>query len=62
MKDSPYWVASTPDEMDALIRQATPESARENCKEILRFYGACESGQAARTIARIIISKMEESK
>ncbi len=62
MKDSPYWVASTPEQMDALIQETTPESARENCEAILRFYGECESGHAARRIAEIIISKMEEGK
>ena len=62
MKASPYWVASTPEEMDALIRNTTPESARENCEAILRFYGECESGHAAQTIAELIITKMEEGK
>lgn len=62
MADSPYWVASTPEEMDALIENTTAESARENCEEILRFYGECESGHAARSIAEYIVSRMEEGK
>ena len=62
MADSPYWVASTPEEMDALIQNTNPASARENCEAILRFYGTCESGHAARSIAETILSKMEEGK
>lgn len=60
MADSPYWVASTPDEMDALIRATTAQAARENCDDILRFYGTAESGHAARSVAEYIVSKMEE--
>ncbi|MBQ3574737.1 MAG: CDP-glycerol glycerophosphotransferase family protein [Clostridia bacterium] len=62
MADSPYWVASSPEEMDELIRNTTPEAASENCEAILRFYGECESGHAAQTIAELIITKMEEGK
>ena len=60
MSESPYWVASTPDEMDDLIQNTTPESARENCEAILRFYGEAETGHAARSVAEYIVSKMEE--
>ena len=59
MKDSPYWVADTPEEMDALIRATTPERARENCDAILRFYGEAETGHAAQSVAEYIISKLE---
>ena len=58
MKDSPYWVAATPGEMDALIRATTPERARENCDAILRFYGEAETGHAAQSVAEYIISKL----
>lgn len=62
MKDSPYWVASTPEEMDALIRATTPERARENCDAILRFYGEAETGHAAQSIAEYIASKLEPTR
>ncbi|MBQ8507698.1 MAG: CDP-glycerol glycerophosphotransferase family protein [Clostridia bacterium] len=62
MAESPYWVASTPEEMDALIRNTTPESAKENCEAILRFYGEAETGHAARSVAEYIVSKMENVK
>lgn len=59
MKDSPYWVASTPDEMDALIEASTPERAKENCNAILEFYGEAETGHAAQSIAEYIVDKLD---
>ena len=59
VKDSPYWIATTPEELDALIEQTTPEGARANCDEILRFYGEAETGHAARSVAEYIASKLE---
>ena len=58
MKDSPYWVASTPEELDGLIEACTPERARENCDAILRFYGEVETGHAAQSIAEYIIDQL----
>ena len=58
MSDSPYWVAATQDELDALIRQTTPERARENCDAILRFYGEAETGHASQSIAEYIVAKL----
>jgi len=59
MEDSPYWVASTPDEMDQLIQNCTPERAKQNCDAILKFYGEAETGHAAESIAKYIIEKLE---
>lgn len=59
VKDSPYWIASDPEGMDALIRAYTPERAKENCDAILRFYGEAETGHAAQSIAEYIIDKLE---
>ena len=59
IEDSPYWVASTPEEMDRLIQSCTPERARENCDAILKFYGEAETGHAAQSIAEYIIEKLE---
>jgi len=62
MKDSPYWVASNPDELDKLIENTTPEAARENCDAILRFYGEAETGHAARSVAEYIVDKLKPVK
>lgn len=62
MKDSPYWVASTPEELDRLIEETTPERAKENCDAILRFYGECETGHAAQTVAEYIAAQLKPKK
>ena len=59
MKDSPYWVADTPEAMDALIMRCTPEAARENCDAILKFYGEAETGHAAQSVAQYIADKLK---
>ena len=56
--DTPYWCARTPSELDTLIRQTTPEKARENCQEILEYYGTHETGSASEEAARYICSKL----
>ena len=58
VKDSPYWIATTPEELDALIYATTPERAAKNCDEILKFYGEAETGHAAQSVAEYIISKL----
>ena len=58
MADSPYWVATTQEEMEQLIAGYTPDGARENCEAILRFYGEAETGHAAQSIAEYIIDKL----
>ena len=59
MEDSPYWVASTPEELDRLIEATTPEKAEKNCDDILEFYGTNETGQSARLVAEYIVSKLD---
>jgi len=56
---SPYWVASTPDELDRLIENTTAENARENCEAILDFYGTNETGESAKLVAEYIVSKLD---
>lgn len=59
--DTPYWCARTPVELEALIRQTTPEKARENCREVLEYYGTHETGNASEEAARYICSKLDSS-
>lgn len=58
--DTPYWCARTPAEMDALIRQTTPEKARENCREILDYYGTHETGKATEAAASYICDILDK--
>ena len=57
--DTPYWCAKTPFELDALIRRTTPERAARNCREILEYYGAHESGAASERAADYICARLD---
>lgn len=56
--DTPFHCARTPTELDALIRETTPEAARENCRAVLEFFGARETGRAAEAAAWYISEKL----
>ena len=57
--DTPFWRAESPEELDALIRSTTPESAWENCRAVLDYYGAHESGRASEIVAEYIARKLK---
>ncbi len=54
MEDSPYFIAESQEGLEAILSDMTEEKAKENCKKILEFYGDCETGHAAETVAKII--------
>lgn len=58
ISDSPYLVAEDQQELEAIIAGLTPEKAAENCRQILEFYGDCETGHAAQSVAKIILDWM----
>jgi len=58
-RDTPYWCAKSPRELDDLIRKTTPRKARENCLEVLRFYDTHETGRAAEAAARYICAVLD---
>ena len=47
-------------QLEQIIGQLTPEAAAENCEAILRFYGDCETGHAAESVANIIKNWIEK--
>jgi len=57
--DTPYMCAKTPEELDALIRQTTPEIAAFNCREVLEYYGAHETGRASEASAEYICRQLD---
>ena len=57
--DTPYRCARTQAELERLIRSATPESAAENCRAVLDFYGAHETGRAADAAAQYICNQLD---
>lgn len=54
IEDSPYFVAENQTELETILMEMTEEKAKENCQKILAFYGDCETGHAAQTVAQII--------
>ena len=59
MSDYDYWIAHTPEELDALIEQTTPERAAENCDRIIAFYDMAETGRSTEATVDYIISKLQ---
>ena len=59
MSDYDYWIAHTPEELDHLIEQTTPERAAENCDKIIAFYGMAETGRSTEATVDYIISKLK---
>ncbi len=57
-EELPYWRATSPEALDELIEQTTPERARENCEEIIRFFGMYESGHAAEEAAKYLCTQL----
>ena len=58
MSDYDYWIAHTPEELDRLIEQTTPERAAENCDRLIAFYGMAETGRSTAATVDYIISKL----
>ena len=58
-RDTPYWCAMTPEELEALIHDTTPEGVRENCRAVLDFYGTHETGRASTIAADYICDLLD---
>jgi len=62
LKKSPFLIAQNQDELEKIINDLTPEKIKENCKNILEFYGAYETGHATEDICSVILQKLGEKK
>lgn len=62
LEKSPYWVAKNNDEAIKLIEELTPEKAKQNCREILKFYGSYEDGTACKQIYELILNNFNKKK
>lgn len=54
MEESPFWTAHSQEELEQIINQMNDESIKQNCEDILSFYGNKESGNASVVIADLI--------
>ena len=59
MSDYDYWIAHTPEELDALIERTTPERTAENCEKLIDFYGMHETGRSTEAAVKYIVSKLK---
>lgn len=55
IKQSPYYVAESQEELEMIINTHSDEEFKQNCLDVLKFYGDCESGHAAEEVANRII-------
>ena len=58
-RDTPYRCARTQEALEALIRSDTPERSADNCRAVLAFYGAHETGRAAEAAAQYICNQLD---
>lgn len=55
MKDSPFYIASSQNQLEVIINNFTYEEIKKNCQEILAFYGTYEIGNSSEIIAQRIL-------
>ena len=55
---SPFWVARDQASLEARLRGLSPEDAAENDREILRFFGAYETGSATEQAVSAILGHL----
>lgn len=59
---SPFMIAKSNEEILKLIMNFEQEIIQQNCKDLLNFYGATESGEASERVVEYIISKINSTK
>ena len=59
MKDGPFFVTETQEELLDLIKKTSHEEYAANCDKILDFYGTNETGKSAEAVAQRLIRFME---
>jgi len=55
---SPFLIAHSQAELEALIDETDAQKARENCEALDRFFGTTETGHATEAVCRFIIDRM----
>ncbi len=56
MSESPYYIANSQDELERIITELDEEKVKQNCKDILDFYGTHETGNASYAVAERILN------
>ena len=55
MEDSPYYIAKNQEELEAVLKSMTPETAAKNCDDILSFYNTNETGKSSEAVSQRVI-------
>lgn len=58
--DSPYLVAENQKQLNDLLSRYEEIDAEKNCKEILEFYGCCETGEASKHTVNYILNHLNK--
>jgi CDP-glycerol glycerophosphotransferase len=59
MDASPFWIARDQAALEERIEKLTPEASNQNDREILAFFGACETGDATSAAVRAILDAID---
>ena len=62
IEDSPYLYAKNNKDLIEIIKNLTPEKAKENCKELISFYGCTETGNASEIVTNLILENLYKTK
>ena len=60
INDSPYYVAHDQNELNQIISRFNDSAIKQNCQDILDFYGSHESGKSAEIIAQKIVDWLQK--
>lgn len=58
IRESPFRVARSQEELERLIDEIDDEKVRENCEALDRFFGTTETGHASDAVCRYIMQRM----
>ena len=58
--ESPYFVAENQEQLEQILNDLTEDKVKQNCLDILKFYGDCESGKASLAVAQIVKDWIEK--
>lgn len=59
VEKSPFLIAHSHEELEALMDATDAQKARENCEALDRFFGTTETGHATDAVCRYIIDRMD---
>ena len=62
IEETPYMIANNNEELIEIVRDLTPEKAKENCKKLMEFYECTETGEASEIVVELILNNLYHKK